>query len=117
MSHYLCESGDAMLNKAWVGALDGWCGARNMDWSAAAAAGSGLAVLLPRDGRQAGQCLRLVQDKDEFRVETEAGEPLVSASTFPALFDALDGGVADRPVDRPVLLGWPGRHAATSLVL
>ncbi len=41
--------------------------------------------------------MRLVLDARELRLENELGKTLATASSLPALLDAVDGGVAETP--------------------
>jgi hypothetical protein len=54
-------------------------------------------VLESRDPAAAWQRMLLVTEGAEMRLEDELGQPLACSSDLPALLDAVDGGVAEKP--------------------
>ncbi len=85
-----------MLDELTVRALDLWCDRGALSWSAAHLAGQTPVVILrPMDRGRSWRYLRLVLGEPESRVENEDGEILAIASDFPALLDAVDGGVGE----------------------
>ena len=87
-----------MMDGTAIRALNAWCGTRALSWSAAhPLGGCDVMMLMPRDAERPWQRMMLVLDSSELRLENEEGETLASASSLPALLDAVDGGVAEPP--------------------
>jgi hypothetical protein len=87
-----------MLDGSSIRTLSAWCGVRDLSWSAAHSIGDcDVMMLRPRDAGRPWQSMRLVLDGRELRLENELGETLATASSLPALLDAVDGGVAEPP--------------------
>ncbi len=90
-----------MLRAADLQALGVWCQDHRVTWSATRRDGADLAVILePETASRAWQCMRLVLDAPELRLEDETGQALACASDLPALLDAMDGGLADIALSR-----------------
>jgi hypothetical protein len=87
-----------MLESSDLRFLSLWCQARHLSWLPARADGQRwIMVLESRDPAAAWQRMLLVTEGADMRLEDELGEPLACASDLPALLDAVDGGVAEKP--------------------
>ena len=87
-----------LLDGAELRALSTWCGRQDLSWSPGESEqGPPMMLLRPRDAGGPWQRMILILEKGELRLENELGETLASASDLPALFDAVEGGIADSP--------------------
>ena len=87
-----------MLDGAELRALSLWCGKRDLSWTPAESEhGPPTMLLKPRDPSRPWQRMILVLEQGELRLENELGETLASASDLLALFDAVEGGIAEAP--------------------
>jgi hypothetical protein len=75
--------------------LNAWCRRRALRWYPAQEAGQVGLVLEGTSGRLPWDRMILVLDDDGFRLRDEQSDTLATASDLPALFDAVDGGVAE----------------------
>ncbi len=89
--------------------LAAWCRARDMTWTPGRLTGDAACLLLePAGGGR--DAMLLVVGKGERRLLDAAGQELAAASDVQALFDAVDGGVADQPVPAPWLVRMAARE-------
>ncbi len=84
-----------MLNVREIIVLNAWCRRRALRWYPAHEAGHVGLVLEGTSGRLPWDRMILVLDDDGFRLRDERSDTLATASDLPALFDAVDGGVAE----------------------
>lgn len=85
-----------MLDAADLRTLSFWCLQHRMSWMPGCSdAGEGGLLLCVAARAGIGSALLLLTGQPELRLVGREGETVASASTLPALLDALDGGVAD----------------------
>ncbi len=86
-----------MLDTADLRTLSLWCRQHRMSWMPGCSdSGEGGLLLRGVAARCPTTELLLLTDQRELRLIGDGGETMASASTLPALLDALDAGVAYR---------------------
>jgi hypothetical protein len=77
-----------------------WCRVRGLAWAPWRAQSGTLGVLISRPGQARAEACMISVRGDEFTLAAPGGATLAAASDLPAVFDALDAGVADAPLPR-----------------
>ena len=84
-----------MFDTADLRQLSLWCRRHRMSWMPGCSdAGEGGLLLRGGGHRRAAAGMLLLTGQPELRLLAESGETVASASSLPALLDALDAGVA-----------------------
>jgi hypothetical protein len=91
-----------MLDRGTLQVLHGWCHRHSLHWTALTGPDSVAAMLLePESARRPWSRMMLQVNADGYRLCDDRGEILAEASDLPALFDALESGLAEDLLTAP----------------